>query len=269
MAEACILPDRFDPHAGFMTAREQLETRGGAFPADVELMVRKAGGEVDVVPLQSARLSMFDAAVPWRDFRWYRGQRHFSGSYWSATMQAHIGYESRLEYANLLLADFDPRVDRILSQPFLLEGEDRGTRRRHIPDYLIVHADHTACVVDVKPAAKLTIPKVRDSLSWSRRVIEPHGWEYRVQSEPDEVLLRNVQFLAGYRRSFQFADGDVTAALRELRSPMAFGEAVRAIVPVTGGLLAARALVLHLLWARRLSTDLTRLLSATSIVTRA
>ena len=124
-------------------------------------------------------------------------------------------------------------------------------------------------MVDVKPAAKLTIPKVRDSLSWSRRVIEPHGWEYRVQSDPDEVLLRNVQFLAGYSRSFQFADGDVTAALRELRSPMAFGEAVRAIAPVTGGLLAARALVLHLLWTRRLSTDLTRLLSATSIVTRA
>jgi len=120
--------------------------------------------------------------------------------------------------------------------------------------------------VDVKPAEKLIIPKVRDSLSWSRRVIEPHGWEYRVQSEPDEVLLRNVQFLAGYRRSFQFLDDEVAAALGELRSPMAVGEAVRAITPVVGGPRAARALVLHLLWTRRLSTDLTRLLSATSIV---
>ncbi|WP_448233511.1 hypothetical protein [Microbacterium lacticum] len=83
------------------------------------------------------------------------------------------------------------------------------------------------------------------------------------------MLLRNVQFLAGYRRSFQFADGDITAALGELGSPMAFGEAVRAIAPVVEGLLAARALVLHLLWTRRLSTDLTRLLSGTSIVTRA
>ncbi|WP_336638512.1 hypothetical protein, partial [Microbacterium sp. MMO-70] len=62
-----------------MTAREQLETRGGARQADVGLMVRKMGGEVDVVPLQSARLSVFDAVVPWREFRWYRGQRHFSG----------------------------------------------------------------------------------------------------------------------------------------------------------------------------------------------
>jgi hypothetical protein len=268
MAEACILPDRFDLHAGFMTEREQLGTRGGAFPADVGLMVRKAGGEVDVVPLQSARLSV-RRRVPWRDFRWYRGQRHFSGSYWSATMQAHVGYESRLEYANLLLADFDPRVDWILSQPFLLEGEDKGTRRRHIPDYLIVHADHTVCVVDVKPAAKLTIPKVRDSLSWSRRVIEPHGWEYRVQSEPDEVLLRNVQFLAGYRRSLPVRRRRRHRRARRAEIAHGVRRGSARDPPVTGGLLAARALVLHLLWTRRLSTDLTRLLSATSIVTRA
>ena len=44
-----------------MTEREQLGTRGGAFPADVGLMVRKAGGEVDVVPLQSARLTRIAA----------------------------------------------------------------------------------------------------------------------------------------------------------------------------------------------------------------
>jgi len=44
--------------------------------------------------------------VPWREFRWYRKQRHFSGSYWSATMQAPVGYESRLEYANLLRSWF-------------------------------------------------------------------------------------------------------------------------------------------------------------------
>ena len=75
---------------------------------------------VDVVPLGDVRLRMFDAAVPWRVFRWYRKQRHFSGSYWSATMGAPVGYESRLEYANLLLADFDPGVDWILSQPFLV-----------------------------------------------------------------------------------------------------------------------------------------------------
>lgn len=94
------------------------------------VQIRKAEEVVDVVPLEDVRLRMFDAAVPWREFRWYKKQRHFSGSYWSATMEAPVGYESRLEYANLLLADFDPRVGWILSQPFLLEGDDRGKMRR-------------------------------------------------------------------------------------------------------------------------------------------
>lgn len=230
------------------------------------IKIRKSDEVVDVVPLKDVRLRMFDAAVPWRVFRWYRKQRHFSGSYWSATMDAPVGYESRLEYANLLLADFDPGVDWILSQPFLVEGNDRGTTRRHIPDYLIAHADQSVCVVDVKPADMLSLPKVRDSLSWSRRVFEAHGWEYRVQSEPDPVLLSNVQFLAGYRRGFQFVDAEVTAALVELRTPMTFGEAARAVVPIAGGDRFARSLVLHLLWRQHLRTDLTQLLSKTSIL---
>jgi hypothetical protein len=45
--------------------------------------------------------------VPWRTFRWYKGQRHYSGAYWSATMRDHVTYESRLELARLIFADFD------------------------------------------------------------------------------------------------------------------------------------------------------------------
>jgi hypothetical protein len=40
--------------------------------------------------------------VPWRTFRWYKGQRHYSGLYWSATMRDHVVYESRLELARLI-----------------------------------------------------------------------------------------------------------------------------------------------------------------------
>ena len=57
--------------------------------------------------------------VPWRTFRWYKGQRHYSGMYWSATMRDHVVYESRLELSRLIFADFDRVVQRILAQPFL------------------------------------------------------------------------------------------------------------------------------------------------------
>lgn len=230
------------------------------------MQIRKSADRVESVPMADARLRLFDAAIPWREFRWYKGQRHFSGSYWSATMGAPVGYESRLEYANLLLVDFDPQVRWILSQPFLLEGDDRGTTRRHIPDFLIAQVDKSVCVIDVKPAEKLSQPKVRDSLGWSRRVIEAHGWEYRVLSEPDPILLANVQFLAGYRRRFQFVDSEVAAAVGLLRTPQTFSEAVRAVMPIAGNHRLARALVLHLLWRRYVKTDLGRQLRGMSLL---
>jgi hypothetical protein len=41
-------------------------------------------------------------AAPWRVFRSHRGQAHYSGWYWSATMGGHVVYESRLELASIL-----------------------------------------------------------------------------------------------------------------------------------------------------------------------
>ena len=57
------------------------------------------------------------AATPWRPFRWFKGQRHYSGTYWCATERGHVIYESRLELARLMFADFDRRVKHIVAQP--------------------------------------------------------------------------------------------------------------------------------------------------------
>ena len=43
----------------------------------------------------------------------YAGQSNYPGVFWSATMRAHVVYESRLELLWLWLADFDPDVVRI------------------------------------------------------------------------------------------------------------------------------------------------------------
>jgi len=52
------------------------------------------------------------------EFRWVKGQKHYSGTRWSATEGGHVIHESRLELDRLLYADFDPRVNRIVAQPF-------------------------------------------------------------------------------------------------------------------------------------------------------
>jgi hypothetical protein len=95
-------------------------------------------------------------------FRWYKGQRHYSGTYWCATMRDHVIYESRLELARLIFADFDQSVHRILAQPFLLKAKVDGKIRKHIPDYFLA-TDHGPVVVDVKPEHLLAKPIVASS----------------------------------------------------------------------------------------------------------
>src|SRR4051812_41099228 len=72
--------------------------------------------------------SLFHAG-PWRTFRWYEGQRHYSGKYWSVTEGDHVIYESRLELSHLLMADFNLTVHRIKAQPFLLTARVNGYKR--------------------------------------------------------------------------------------------------------------------------------------------
>lgn len=60
----------------------------------------------------------FERCRPVRRFPQYKGQRHFPGRYWSATMSGHVGYESWLERDHLMLLDFDPYVVAVASQPF-------------------------------------------------------------------------------------------------------------------------------------------------------
>ena len=61
---------------------------------------RPTAGEERLVSAGEVSSGALFAAAPWRTFRWYFGQRHYSGTYWSATQGDHVIYESRLELAN-------------------------------------------------------------------------------------------------------------------------------------------------------------------------
>jgi len=79
------------------------------------LCFRGSDGAVREIPMRQVTEALFRDVLPWRTFRWYYGQRHYSGSYWSSTMSAHVIYESRLELARLLVADFDQSVNHIVA----------------------------------------------------------------------------------------------------------------------------------------------------------
>jgi hypothetical protein len=203
--------------------------------------------------------AVLSSTVPWRTFRWYKGQRHYSGMYWSATMGDHVVYESRLELARLLFADFDPAVQRILAQPFLLKAKVDGKTRKHIPDYFLV-TNHGLVVIDVKPGHLLAKPAVAYTFAWTRRLVEARGWQYEVWSGAQSAELENLRFLAGYRRPWLFD----AALLDEVRAAdvdgRTFGEVVRGLDGRDPA--AARAALLHLLWRGELKTDLSTPLSS-------
>lgn len=214
----------------------------------------------------AAPLDALLTAGPWRTFRWYFGQRHYSGAYWSATEQAHVIFESRLELARLMFADFDRKVSRIVAQPFLMTAEVDGAVRRHVPDFLLM-AGSVPLIVDVKPASKLAKEDVAFALGWARAVVEEHGWRYEVWSEPPQIRLENLRFLAGYRRPALFDPALLEAVRKGVVSGMTLADAF-GLADQTDARLV-RSAVLHLLWAGRLTTDLDRVLSRSSIVRKA
>lgn len=164
----------------------------------------------------------------------------------------HVVYESRLELARLIFADFDRSVHRILAQPFLLKVKVGGKIRKHVPDYFLA-TDHGPVVIDVKPEHFLTKPTVAYTFAWTRRLMEARDWQSEVWSGAPSPELENLRFLAGYRRPWLF---DATL-LDEVRGAdvegRTFGEAVRGLDGCDPA--AARAAILHLLWLGELKTD--------------
>jgi hypothetical protein len=183
--------------------------------------------------------------------------------FWSSTQRDHVIYESRLDLAVLLLADFDQAVCGIVAQPFLLKAAFDGRLHRHVPDFLLL-TDTGPVVVDVKPQHLVAEEKIAATLAWTNLVVQQRGWRYEVRSEPPPRRLANVRFLAGYRRDWLF-DPVLLAELRAvdmsvrrwmMRSPACPSRAQASV----------RAAVLHLLWVGHLTTDLDRPLSRSHVL---
>ncbi|MFF0458424.1 TnsA-like heteromeric transposase endonuclease subunit [Nocardia africana] len=247
------------------TLFERTVLTGTAAESTVSVRYRESSGRfVDTVLI---RLPVADvlSGLPVREFRAWRGRRHYSGWYWSATTRAHVVYESRLELARILVADHDPAVVGIAAQPFLLEGDDGGAVRRHVPDLLLARADGSLVVVDVKAAARLDDPKVVAQFGWTRRVCDRHGFEFEVWSGADAVVLANLRFLAGYRREGTVAAEAVEAVLGAVTAPVRIGDLERSLSKLLPPW-SIRPAVLHLLWRSVLRADLSRPLDGDAVV---
>lgn len=219
------------------------------------------------VPFADLRLADFLESKPWRTVRSVHGMTHHSGSYASATMGGHVVYESRLELARLLLADFDPTVQGIYAQPCRMAARIDGRVRHHVPDFLLVMRSGVVLVVNVKPADLLANPKIKKALAWPGDLVERHGWGYEIWSGVDPVLLENVRFLAAYRRPGVVPAAEIERAWESVRDGDQLAAAERRLA-AGREVHEVRPPIMALLWAGRLTTDLTRPLSGDWVLRR-
>lgn len=224
------------------------------------LRVRSESGRLSTLPLAAVQVDQLAGIQPIRSLTWYTGQRSFPGWYWSATMRAHVQYDSRLELSRLLLADFDPSVEEIVAQPFqLMESAGSEVVRRQIPDFLLVHGDRTVTVVNVKTREALAHDKVRSAFDWVTNALAAHGWRHEVWSGCDATLLSNVRFLAGFRRPLP--RGELLGLIR-YEAP---GHTISETEQLLGSRctrVSLRPAVFHLLWRHDLRCSLDEPLSA-------
>lgn len=233
--------------------------RSGDKASSVSVSYRRADDLTEVArEWTAAGIDELANAAPWRAFRWHRGQKHYSGTYWSSTIGNHIIYESRLELARLLFADFDTSVQNIVSQPCLLRVSVDRKPRKHVPDFLLV-TNTGPVVVDVKPARRLADPEVAFTFEWTRELVEAKGWRYEVATEPIAAELQNVRFLSGYRRNWLFRSELLTRVRGKDLDGLTLADALKCLPdePVQH----VKSSLLHLVWRQELLIDLSAPLS--------
>lgn len=173
----------------------------------------------------------------------------------------HLVYESLLELAHLWLVDFSSTTVAISTQPFQV----RAAGLEHVPDVFVLDTEGGVEVVDVKPARLRNHPRFRAQAEVTEGLCTVLGWSYRVGCEPDPVVVRNVQMLAVGRRALPgAADADYRDAAASA-SGCSLGSALERLRGDVGPA-SAFPLLAALLWCGLLKVDLTRPLTAATVL---
>jgi hypothetical protein len=116
-------------------------------------------------------------------------------------------------------------------------------------------------LVDVRHPDR--VDRARAQFDLTRQVCAEIGWQYEIFTGLDPVAEQNIRWLAGYRRDrCAPADDTVAAITRCFADPLPLGLGVYRVSRSIGASKdIVLANVLHLLWRRQLSADLSAPLS--------
>ncbi|TMR88819.1 TnsA-like heteromeric transposase endonuclease subunit [Nonomuraea basaltis] len=202
-------------------------------------------------PLSSLWDMPFEQVEPARSFPSFKGQKNFTGLWWSASTGTHVGYESWVERDVAMMLDFRPDVVAFSSQPFWLHWPGEKRERRHAPDFFARLSDGSGLVVDVRPDDRIR-PEDAESFEATARACAEVGWRYQRTGGPSPVVRANVRWLSGYRHSRCFHASIAEALVGVFRD----GRPLFAGAEAVGDRLAVLPVLFHLMWRQELVADL-------------
>jgi hypothetical protein len=260
-SDRCGLDELFLAYGTGEADRGRLDLRSG-WPRRWTATWRASGGDVACAVRDLGSVPVA-GCEPVRRFSWRRRQRHRPGLQFMVSTGRLHGFESLEERSLLLALDFTGSVEEILPQPFRLRlGVGAGEFREHTPDFLAVFGDGSRWLFDVRPAELVKEEDATCFAAAGEAALEA-GWRYSVVAGWRPHVLAGIDALSAQRRDLEDRLGLQDLLLHAVSAgPAAFGD-LAAATPLPA---VARAHALHLLWRRRLGTDLSRLLSDTSLV---
>jgi hypothetical protein len=260
-SDRCGLGELFRAYGTGDAERARLEL-GSGWPRRWTAAWRSSGSEVAcaVRDLESVPVA---GCGPVRRFSWGRRQRHRPGLQFMVSTGRLHGFESLEERSLLLALDFTGSLEELLPQPFTLRfGTAGGEFREHVPDFLAVFRDGSRWLLDVRPARLVKDDDATCFAAAAEAALEA-GWRYSVVAGWRPHVLAGIDALSAQRRNLEDRLGLQDLLLKAvLAGPAAFGDLVAA-TPLPA---VARAHALHLLWRRRLGTDLSCMISDMSPV---
>ncbi len=221
----------------------------------------KVSGAEVTCPVRDMGSFPVPGCEPVRRFSWGRGQRHRPGLQFMVSTGLHHGFESLAEARVLLALDFAEAVTQVICQPFRLRFMTADGSAEHIPDVLAV-ARVGVWLIDVRPAGRIGEAD-RVKFAASAEAVLACGWRYLVVPGWEPHVMTVVDTLSSQRRPLADPPGLQGVLLGKVsRGPRSFADLVAGTIapPV------ARAHLLHLLWHRKLSIDLARPLTDTTLV---
>ncbi len=208
-----------------------------------------------IVPWSKVTDLPFHQVDPVRKAKVYQRQRHFPSMFWSVCTGRMIECESWAERNYLMLQDFDGGIDVAVGQPGELRWHNpdmRGGVEKHSPDFLFISEEGQVKIANVR-----TRPPDEEHTHKFAVMTEAcalHGWTHELWTGEPEILLKNVDWLLGYRRQLHPRLSDLVPTIIErCLEPIEIWQLEDAADNARDRVLT-RPIIFHLLWHKVLAT---------------